>query len=137
MEISLKRKNNAYHFEAENASGNLVSFDANEQIGGQNKGIRPMEGVLASLAACSSIDVISILKKQKINPARFEVQISATRIDAVPAVFKTIHVKYVVSAEVDEQKLMRAIELSMTKYCSVTKMLEPTVNITYSHVIEN
>lgn len=135
MEVILKRKNDAYHFEAENASGNLVSFDASEQIGGQNKGMRPMEVVLASLAACSSIDVISILNKQKINPAHFEVKVNATRVDAIPAVFKTIHVQYIVSSDVDESRLIRAIELSMTKYCSVTKMLEPTVEITHSHEI--
>lgn len=135
MEVKITRKNKAYHLVATNAQGNTASFDANESIGGENKGMRPMEMLLASLASCSSIDVIAILNKQKINPEKFEVEITGERVDAIPAVFKKIHVKFISSTDVEESKLKRAIELSMDKYCSVTKMLEGSVEITHSYKI--
>jgi len=136
MKVNITRKNKAYHLEAKNAHGNTASFDANESIGGENKGMRPMEMLLASLASCSSIDVIAILNKQKLNPEIFEVEVTGERVDAVPAVFKKIHVKFITSSDVDESKLKRAIDLSMDKYCSVTKMLEGSVEITHSYEIK-
>jgi putative redox protein len=91
-----------------------------------------MELLAGSLAGCSSIDILNILNKQKIRPHSFDVTINATRKDEVPAIFERIHLEFFVSEEVPREKLVRAIELSMEKYCSVTKILEPTCIITYS-----
>ena len=74
MKVQLKRLNDNYLMEAQNSDGNRVLLDANPSIGGSGAGIRPMEGVLMSLAGCSSIDVISIMKKQKQFPTNFNVQ---------------------------------------------------------------
>jgi putative redox protein len=129
MKVHLKRLNDNYLMEAKNSDGNRVLFDANPAIGGTGAGIRPMEGVLMSLAGCSSIDVISIMKKQKQIPTNFSVEVEAERADAVPAVFTRIVLEFQIEGEIESSKAKRAIELSMTKYCSVTKMLEPDVQI--------
>ncbi len=131
MKVTLKRLNENYLMEAQNSDGNRMLIDANPSIGGTGAGVRPMETLLMSLAGCSSIDVLSILKKGRQNPSSFNVEVQAERADAVPAVFTHIDLEYQIEGEVDVDKAKRAIELSMTKYCSVTKMLEPTVQITY------
>ena len=137
MKINIKRLNSATHLQATNDTGNTLDMDGSPQIGGENKGFRPMQAVLASLAGCSSRDIISILQKQKEGIRDYEVEITGTRAeDKIPAVFTDIHILFKVFGTVNEEKLQRAIELSMTKYCSVTKMLEPTVNITHSYTLE-
>lgn len=129
MKVSLRRVNENYLMEAQNANGNRVLFDASASIGGVGAGISPMEGVLMSLAGCSSIDVIAILKKQRQNPSGFQVQVEAERADAVPAVFTYIMLEFQIEGEVDNSKALKAIQLSMDKYCSVSKMLEPNVKV--------
>ena len=133
MIIELNRKNDFYHFEANNEVGNKVQIDASEAIGGKNMGSRPMELLIMGLGGCSAIDVISILKKQKIELEDFKIKIDAQREpDAVPSLFKDIHVEFSVKGPVDQGKVERAIALSMDKYCSVAKTLEKTAKITYS-----
>jgi putative redox protein len=65
MKIKVDRKNKAYHFEGENEDGIKINMDANPEIGGDRKGVRPMEMLLYGLAGCSAIDLISILEKSK------------------------------------------------------------------------
>ncbi len=138
MEIELNLLNNAYHFGAKNESGNTIDMDASPAIGGLGLGARPMELLIMGLGGCSGIDVLSILRKQKIEPIGFRIKISAEREkDAVPSLFKEIHVKFIFKGPIDEAKATRAIGLSMDKYCSVAKTLEKTAKITYEMNIEN
>ncbi len=133
MQIELKRKNDAFHFEAVGTAGVAVQIDSSPDHGGENKGARPMALILMGLAGCSAIDVISILKKQRQKIERFSVTASGERRrESVPAVFTKIHLHFSLSGEVDEIKLRKAIELSMEKYCSVTAMLQNTVDITHT-----
>lgn len=132
MEVQLRRLNDHYLIEASNQDGKSIFFDTNPEIGGVNGGVRPMEGVLMSLASCSSIDVISILKKQKQQIEDYSVKITSERVDTIPKVFKSIHLEFILKGDIDENKVQKAINLSMEKYCSVTKMLESTVTITTS-----
>jgi putative redox protein len=137
MEIELNLLNNAYHFEAKNESGNSVAIDASPAIGGLGLGARPMELLIMGLGGCSGIDVLSILRKQKIEPEGFRISISAEREKEVtPALFTEIHVKFIFKGPIDENKVQRAINLSMDKYCSVAKTLEKTAEITSELVIE-
>lgn len=117
---------------ATNEHGNIISIDGSHEVGGEDLGFRPMQLVLAGLASCSTMDIIHILNKQKEPLEHIEIQVEGKRADAVPAVFTDIHVHYQIFGPVSKEKAERAIELSMTKYCSVTKMLEPTVRITHS-----
>ena len=84
------------------------------------------------LAGCSSMDLLLILSKQRQNPEDIDVTVKGTRVDEIPAVYSDIHMHFEVSGEVSEKKLQKAADLSVEKYCSVVKMLSPTVKITHS-----
>ena len=116
MEIQLHRQNKAVHLKAINETGNEVHLDGAEKIGGENLGFRPMQMLLVALGSCSSMDVLSILAKQKQKVDDFSVYVNGEREqDKVPALFTEIHVRFEVTGEVDEKKLHRAIDLSMNK----------------------
>lgn len=136
MNIHLHRLDDAFHFELTNDTGNVVHVDASPAAGGKGQGARPMELVAMGLAGCSSIDVLSILEKQRQVVERYDVALRADRAtDAVPAVFTAMHLHFIVDGAVEADKLRRAIELSIDKYCSVSKMLEKTATITYSFTL--
>ena len=109
------------------------TIDASKDIGGGEDGFRPMELILAGLAGCSSFDVIHILKKGRANIEAFDVKVTAKRRDEIPKVFTDIHVHFAVKGDFSEDKLKRAIDLSVEKYCSVSAMLEKAANITTSY----
>ncbi|MBX2885966.1 MAG: OsmC family protein [Granulosicoccus sp.] len=131
MKVNLK-KISTIGFEAETESGHTVRMDGSPNDGGENNGIRPMEMVLLGLAGCSGIDVALILKKSRQEVTDCEIAVNASRADSIPAVFTDIHLQYrFTGVQLDPKKIERAIRLSMEKYCSVTRMLEPTVKITH------
>ncbi|MEM7183570.1 MAG: OsmC family protein [Spirochaetota bacterium] len=135
MKIQVKRKNKAVWFEAKTENGNIVEMDGSPDFGGENAGARPMELLLIGLAGCSSIDVVSILKKQRQNLEDIQVKVKAERVDEIPAVFSKIHVSFYLYGEIDENKAQTAVSLSMDKYCSVSKMLAKTATISYEVVL--
>jgi putative redox protein len=134
MKINIKRLNDNFHMEASNEDGNVLHMDGSPEIGGQGKGMRPMQLLLAAIGGCSSIDIISILRKQKQELDSLEIEVNGDR-DPVGvegySLFKTIEVHFILKGNVDKDKVERAVKLSMEKYCSVTKTLEPTAKITY------
>ncbi|QMU26779.1 OsmC family protein [Adhaeribacter radiodurans] len=136
MKVELKRVDNAFHFEAVGAAGVPVNIDANPEVGGNNAGARPMEMILMGLGGCSAIDITLILKKQKQEITDFRIHIDGDREpNATPAVFTNIRIHYALSGNLDEQKVKRAIDLSMDKYCSVTAILNKTAQISYTFSI--
>jgi putative redox protein len=132
MEIKIERLDNAFHLRATNESGNTVETDGSPAIGGSNKGMRPMEMLLSSLGACSSIDVINILNKmhQPLQDIKITLQGEREK-DAIPSLFTDIHVKFDLYGDLDVDKAKRAVDMSMEKYCSVTKILEKTAKVTW------
>jgi len=132
MKIHLRRLDDAFHLEASNADGNTVETDASPELGGHGRGMRPMEMLLSSLGACSAIDVVYILKKQRQSLEDIRIAISAEREkDKQPALFTQIHIVFSLYGPVDPEKAERAVRLSMEKYCSVSKILEKTAKITW------
>ncbi|WP_213277928.1 OsmC family protein [Chryseobacterium indologenes] len=130
MKITLNRINDDFLFECTNAQGNSILLDNTSQPGA--KGVSPMESVLMAVAGCSGIDVVSILKKQRQNITGFQAEVEGERVqvdDAKP--FKSINVKFFLEGEIDPKKAQKAAELSFEKYCSVSKTLEPNVEIGY------
>lgn len=122
--------------QGESGSGHTVMIDGPESIGGLNQGMRPMELMLMSVGACSSVDVISILKKARQDVNDCFVEVDGVRADAVPAVFEKIHLHFKVSGkDLDENKVKRAVELSAEKYCSASIMLKKA-GVEISHSIE-
>jgi len=134
MKIKLQRQNDYYHFIAQNESGAALHLDASPSIGGQNKGFRPMESLLAGLGGCSAIDIISILKKQRQQIDDFKIEIDADRkTDQSPSIFQNIGVKIIITGIVDENKLKKAIALTIEKYCSVYHILKESATIDYTY----
>ncbi|GAB3426286.1 OsmC family protein [Niabella aquatica] len=118
--VKLKRVNGDYGFDTINENGTVVKTDTNTQMGGQEYGARPMQLLLNALAACSSIDVISILKKQRQDIKDYEVTVNGEREPGVePSLWKDIEMIFEITGNVDEDKAKRAIEISLNKYCSV------------------
>lgn len=137
MKITLKRTDNALAMEAENADGNKINMDASEQAGGNASGVSPMESVLMAAAGCSSIDILDILKKQRLEVGDLEVEVEGQRAEEPPKVFTAINMAFHIKGELPEEKVKRAAQLSITKYCSVSKMLEKTAHITYDVYLNN
>ncbi len=122
-------------FAVSNEAGARSVIDGPADMGGENAGLRPMETLLSALAGCSSMDVIHILKKQRQELDKLEVEVVGERADAVPAVFTKIHLRFLAHGKLDAAKVAKAVELSMEKYCSVSKMLQPSVDITAEGVV--
>ena len=117
-------------------SNHWVTMDGPENFGGSNAGIRPKELILIALAGCTGSDVASILGKKRIKYDGFEINITAEQQDEHPQVFTKIDLEYVFYGKnIPAKDVERAIELSQTKYCSVTAMLQKAVEIGHTYKI--
>jgi putative redox protein len=135
MEVVLNRLDQDFHFEAKGSSPIPVHIDAAEGIGGHNAGSRPMELLLMGLGGCTAIDVILILKKQRQIVEDFQIRVQGDRekiegTEKTP--FRNIHIQFELKGEIDGNKALKAIQMSMDKYCSATAQLEPSATITHS-----
>jgi putative redox protein len=125
MLIELKQMDNAFHFEAKDTSGHTVHMDAGANIGGGDKGVRPMQMLLMGLGGCSAIDIVMILKKQRQTIDSFEISIDGEReAGKEPSLWESIQINFKLKGQIDKEKAERAVALSMDKYCSVSKTLE-------------
>ncbi|WP_321326021.1 OsmC family protein [Thiomicrorhabdus sp.] len=123
-------------FEATSSTGHKVMMDASKEVGGEDRGSRPMELLLMGLGGCSGIDVMMMLEKGKQDVKDCQMEVTSERADAVPAVYTKIHLHFkVTGTDLNEKKVARAVELSADKYCSVSKMLEKTAEMTHSYEI--
>ena len=130
MKIKLKNISGS-HSTIENEAGNSISID-NKSVDNP-KGVSPMELLLMGVAGCSSIDIISILNKQKQSFEDLIIDVEGDRENGeLPALFKKIHADVRFIGNLDPQKAFRSCELSFTKYCSVSKTLEATAEISFS-----
>jgi putative redox protein len=134
IRIEINRLNDAFHFSAVNENGNALQLDASPDIGGTNQGMRPMQMLLAAMGGCSAIDVINILKKQRQDLKDVKITVTGEREkDAVPSLYQTIHAHFRFFGNVDPDKAEKAINLSIEKYCSVSRTLEKAgATITHS-----
>lgn len=136
MKVTLERKNKAVHFVTTNEQGNSIDLDGSPEIGGEGKGVRPMQLMLMGIAGCSSIDIVLFLKKMRQQLEDIKVDVAATRQEGeVPSLFETITIHYKLYGQISEDKAIKAIELSLEKYCSVAKILEKTATINYTFAI--
>ncbi|MCS7197914.1 MAG: OsmC family protein [Candidatus Bipolaricaulota bacterium] len=122
-------------FVATSESGHAVVMDTTEDIGGHDTGPRPMELVLMALGGCTGMDVVSILRKMQVQFTRFEMKVEGERAAEHPKYFTKIRVLYRIWGDVPEEKLKRAIDLSLEKYCSVSHSLKPKAEISYAYQI--
>lgn len=111
-------------FTGNSESGFPVALDADRLAGGDNSAVRPLEMIALGLAGCTAMDVISIMQKKHQEVTSFDVQVDAARAHEYPKVFTNAVIRYtVVGRNVDEGALVRAIELSVVKYCPAYAML--------------
>jgi putative redox protein len=135
MEATVKWTDGAM-FVGESGSGHTVVMDGPEDLGGRNKGPRPMEMLLLGTGGCAVYDVLSMLKKSRQQVVDCRVAIEAERADAVPAVFTRIRLHFVVTGVgLKESHVRRAVELSAQKYCSASIMLG-AAGVDISHSFE-
>lgn len=112
-------------------SGHSVVMDGSEHVGGSDSAPRPSELLLLSLAGCTGMDVISILRKKRQSVTSLRVSVSGEQKEEYPASFRHLKVTYTVSGEdIDPEAVRRAIELSEEKYCSVGATLKEEVKVT-------
>ena len=132
MNVSLERINKDYLFEVSNSDGKSVLLDNKSKSFGEIQGISPMELLLMGIAGCSSIDIIAILDKQKINPISLKMDVKGHRhANQVPALFYQIDINIYLEGRFSPEKAKRAAKLSFEKYCSVSKTLESTAKINH------
>jgi putative redox protein len=114
-------------------SGHQVSMDALPEVGGENAGPRPKELMLASLAGCTGMDVISILRKMKVEVESFNISVEADVTEEHPKHYTKMHVIYQFSGkDLDPDKLKKAVELSQERYCGVSAVYRKAMELTYA-----
>ena len=124
-------------FAAKSDSNHWTIMDGPEDFGGSSAGPKPKELPLIALGGCTASDVVPILKKKRVTLTGFEVRLTGNVREEHPQIFTDIHIEYIVYGEgINPKDVERAIELSTTKYCSVSAMLKSSVNITHSYRIE-
>ena len=112
------------HFSAEGPSGIPLEIDGPPDIGGKNRGMRPMELMLMGIGGCTSVDVIHILHKSRCSIQECRTTVTAEREDADPKVFRQIHIHFELMGEkLTDTKVGRAVELSAEKYCSASILM--------------
>ena len=123
-------------FEGVAGSGHRVTMDVASEVGGRNLGLRPMEMVLLGLGGCTAIDVLHMLRKGRQPITDMRVELDAERADDVPKVFTRIHLHFVLTGVgLEPHKIERAINLSASKYCSASMMLNKTAEMTHDFEI--
>jgi putative redox protein len=124
-------------FIAKANSNHWVVIDNGPGDGGSGAGTSPKELLLLALAGCTASDVVPILRKKRTPLKDFEIRVTANEREEFPRVFADIHLEYVFYGDgIKRKDVEHAIELSVTKYCSVHAMVSPGVSITHSHRIE-
>jgi putative redox protein len=120
------------------SAGHGIVMDAPVGYKGEGTGARPLEVFLQALAACTAMDVVSVLEKKRQRFSSVEMEVTAQqREDEFPKIYTDIELLYVVRGQsVSPEAVARAIELSETKYCSVKGMLGPQVKLTTSYRVE-
>jgi putative redox protein len=138
--IEVNRVKGDFGFEAKDANGHVVHLDTSDETGGINFGVRPMQTLLMALGGCSGIDVVSILKKQRLTIEAFSMKIQGEREKGKePSLWESVHIDFELTGTMDKDKADRACALSINKYCSVAETLRRSgTKITWSvNVISN
>lgn len=124
-------------FIGESETGHAVVLDGAPDAGGRNLGMRPMEMLLIGMGACTSFDVVTILKKARQPITDCVAEIVAERADEIPKVFTKIHVHFVVTGKgLNPGQVERAVKLSAEKYCSASIMLGKSAEVTHDFEIK-
>lgn len=132
-EISISWKE-GMAFEA-NSDGHKFMLDAAENVGGRNLGPRPKPLMLVALAGCTGMDVVSILSRMRIELENFNIRVEGDQSDEHPVYYTSMHIIYEFwGKELPYEKLEKAVNLSLEKYCGVAAVYKKAMPVTYSIV---
>jgi putative redox protein len=116
--------------------GHTFKVDADEKFGGKNRGPRPEALLLSGLAGCTGMDVVSLLGKMKVPFDSFRLEVAGELGEEHPKVYTEIVVRYIFSgSQLDRDKIEKAVNLSLDKYCAVTAMLQKTARVSHEIVL--
>ena len=117
-------------------SGHHIVMDALPESGGNDEGARPKQLMLAALAGCTGMDVVSIFKKMHVEPEYFNVRVEAEMTEEHPKHYTAMHIIYEFKGEgLEMEKLRKAVDLSQERYCGVSAAYRKAIQITYEIVI--
>jgi putative redox protein len=133
LHVKLERIGKAA-FKAVAGSGGELTVDGAPEIGGEGRGMRPMELLVSALASCAAMDVVHILAKQKEPLGELVIEAEAERVQGVPSPLARVHLRFTAHGGVNAHKLERAVALSVEKYCSVADSLDDEITITHEAV---
>ncbi len=120
-----------------NIGDHTIILDADPKVGGENKGPRPKPLLLASLAGCTGMDVVSLLGKMRVEFSDLQIRVSGKLTDEHPKYYNKIHIIYILKGkEIDRSKVEKAVSLSQEKYCGVSEMFRKAAEITYEIRLE-
>lgn len=131
LKVSLKSGESLKSFVATNEKGHKIN------LSGDGSSVGPMESVLMAIAGCSTIDIVMILEKMRQPLEHIEVEVQAERRDEIPKTFTKVNLHYKLTGDLKEKKVEQSINSSLDKYCSVSKMIEKSAEITSSYEILN
>ena len=136
MKVYLKQVDN-FSLSAKADSNHWIAIDERVEDGGNGAAAGPMELMLMSVASCSAMDVISILKKRRVEQFQLEIEAEGVRRNEYPRIYTDIHLKYIVNGkDIKEKDVARAIQLSEEKYCSAIAMVKNTAKMTSEYVVK-
>ena len=122
--------NSKMNFKVE-VNGHKFFIDADEKVGGENKGPRPKPLMLAALAGCTAMDVISILKKMRVEPDYFNVSVEGELTEEHPKQYNKMHIVYEFKGkDLSMNKLQKAVNLSEERYCGVSALYKKVIPVT-------
>lgn len=129
MKITLETTDSLQHYVAKNEAGHEVFLSGDGTAAG------PMQAILMAIAGCSTIDVIMILEKMRQGVTNVKVEVDGKRREEIPRTYTNVHLHFKIYGEVKDKKAEQAVALSIEKYCSVSKMIEKSAEITTSYEI--
>lgn len=137
VNVHLERQEAAYHFKATNAEGLSIDLDDSSAYeDGKGHGVGPMQLLMMAIGGCSGVDIVSILQKGRQQIDSFSIDVSGYKPDGVaPSLYETVEVHFNLDGDIDPVRVERAIELSLGKYCSVSRILEKTADISYRYTV--
>ena len=136
MKVTINKLEGKQHMEAQNEEGGAIRMDGSTSIGGLEGGFSPMQLLLAGIGGCSAIDILGILEKQKQDLQDLQIEVDGDKQSTgTYSEFKSIHINFIFTGDLDPKKVERAIDLSINKYCSVSKALEKSSEIKTSYEI--
>lgn len=132
FKIHVDWKGQGLEFTGHNAEGTTLAIDGNKV-----NGTSPMVLLLHGEAGCTGIDVLTLLEKMRQPIEGLRVEVEAEKGEGeYPRIWEKIHVRYILKGALDPEKVHKAVDLSLTKYCSVSAMLSKAAEITHEIVIE-